>query len=132
MNLQPLLGAPIETRLHAFAALGALGLGAAQLMSTKGTMPHRIRGYVWSALMLIVAVSSFWIHSLRLIGPFSPIHLLSIFAPIMLVLAVVHARRHNVSGHRKAMTSIFFGALIVAGLFTFLPGRIMHAVVFGQ
>jgi uncharacterized membrane protein len=50
----------------------------------------------------------------------------------MLVLAVVHARRHNVSGHRKAMTSIFFGALIVAGLFTFLPGRIMHAVVFGQ
>jgi len=30
------------------------------------------------------------------------------------------------------MTSIFFGALIVAGLFTLLPGRIMHAVVFGQ
>ena len=48
------------------------------------------------------------------------------------VLAVLHARRHNVSGHRKAMTSIFFGALVVAGLFTFLPGRIMHAVVFGQ
>ncbi len=25
-----------------------------------------------------------------------------------------------------------FGALVIAGLFTFLPGRIMHAVVFGQ
>ena len=50
----------------------------------------------------------------------------------MLVLAVLHARRHNVSAHRKAMISIFFGALVVAGLFTFLPGRIMHAVVFGH
>jgi uncharacterized membrane protein len=29
------------------------------------------------------------------------------------------------------MTSIFFGALIIAGVFTFLPGRVMHAVVFG-
>jgi uncharacterized membrane protein len=47
------------------------------------------------------------------------------------VLAVLHARRHNVSAHRKAMMSIFFGALVVAGLFTLLPGRIMHAVVFG-
>ena len=46
-------------------------------------------------------------------------------------LPVLHARRHNVSGHKKAMISIFFGALVVAGLFTFLPGRIMHAVVFG-
>ena len=29
------------------------------------------------------------------------------------------------------MIGIFVGALIVAGLFTFLPGRVMHAVAFG-
>ena len=29
------------------------------------------------------------------------------------------------------MISIFGGALIIAGLFTLMPGRIMHAVVFG-
>jgi uncharacterized membrane protein len=29
------------------------------------------------------------------------------------------------------MISIFSGALVIAGLFTLLPGRIMHAVVFG-
>jgi uncharacterized membrane protein len=29
------------------------------------------------------------------------------------------------------MTSIFIGALVIAGAFTFLPGRIMHAVVLG-
>jgi uncharacterized membrane protein len=29
------------------------------------------------------------------------------------------------------MLGLFFGAPVVAGIFTFLPGRIMHAVVFG-
>jgi uncharacterized membrane protein len=28
------------------------------------------------------------------------------------------------------MTGIFFGALVIAGSFTLVPGRIMHAVVF--
>ena len=50
--------------------------------------------------------------------------------PIMLVLVVLHAGRHNVSAHGKTVTTIFFGALVIAGPFAFLPGRIMHAVVF--
>ena len=29
------------------------------------------------------------------------------------------------------MIAIFVGALVVAGVFTLVPGRIMHAVVFG-
>jgi uncharacterized membrane protein len=36
-----------------------------------------------------------------------------------------------VARHRSAMIAIFTGALVVAGLFTFVPGRIMHTVVFG-
>ena len=131
MSLTPLLDAVPPIPAHAFAAMAAFALGIVQFAAPKGTLPHRTIGWIWVLLMFAVAISSFWIHEIRLVGPFSPIHLLSIFAPVMLVLAVLHARRHNVSGHKKAMISIFFGALIVAGLFTFLPGRIMHAVVFG-
>jgi uncharacterized membrane protein len=29
------------------------------------------------------------------------------------------------------MVGLFVGALVIAGVFTFLPGRIMHAVAFG-
>lgn len=29
------------------------------------------------------------------------------------------------------MISLFTGGLVIAGLFTFVPGRIMHAVAFG-
>jgi uncharacterized membrane protein len=49
----------------------------------------------------------------------------------MLPIAVLHARRHRIAQHRFAMISIFVGALVIAGLFTFLPGRIMHAVASG-
>jgi uncharacterized membrane protein len=82
--------------------------------------------------MLTVSISAFWIHQIRLWGPWSPIHLLAIFTLIMLPIAVLNAHRHRVPQHRMAMTLIFLGALVVAGLFTLVRGRIMHAVVFGS
>ena len=132
MSFAPLLEAAPAIPLHAFAAMAAFALGLVQFAAPKGTLPHRTLGWIWVVLMAIVAVSSFWIHQIRLVGPWSPIHLLSIFTPIMLVLGVWHARRHKVRGHKITMISIFAGALVIAGLFTFVPGRIMHAVVFGQ
>jgi uncharacterized membrane protein len=30
------------------------------------------------------------------------------------------------------MTAIFLGALVIAGVFTLVPGRIMHKVVLGD
>jgi uncharacterized membrane protein len=42
------------------------------------------------------------------------------------------AHRHAVTRHRDIMVGIFLGALLIAGLFTFYPGRIMHTVVFGN
>jgi uncharacterized membrane protein len=132
MSLAPLLNAPPVIQVHAFAAMTAFALGLVQLSAPKGTLPHRTLGWTWVALMAAVAVSSFWIHELRMAGPFSPIHLISIFTLIVLPLAVLHARRHQVERHRSAMIKIFFGALVIAGAFTFLPGRIMHAVAFGN
>jgi uncharacterized membrane protein len=81
--------------------------------------------------MLIVALSSFWIHELRLWGPWSPIHLLSILTLTMLPLAIWFAHRHNVRAHKSTMIGIFSGALVIAGLFTLAPGRIIYTVVFG-
>ncbi|MDF0516242.1 DUF2306 domain-containing protein [Bradyrhizobium yuanmingense] len=131
MSLGPLFDAAPAIPLHAFAAMAAFVLGIVQLTAPKGTLPHRALGWVWVVLMLVVALTSFWIHEIRLVGPWSPIHLLSIFSLAMLVLGVMAARGHNVRRHKITMTSIFFGALVIAGLFTFMPGRIMHAVVFG-
>jgi uncharacterized membrane protein len=131
VTLAPLLNASPVIQVHAFAAMAAFALGLVQFAAPKGTLPHRTIGWIWIVLLAVVALSSFWIHEIRLVGPFSPIHLISIFTLTMLPLAVLHARRHRVERHRRAMISTFLGALLIAGLFALLPGRIMHAVVFG-
>ena len=133
MSLAPLLNAAPAIQLHAFAAMAAFVLGIVQFAAPKGTLPHRTLGWIWVVLMLVVAISSFWIHEIRLVGPWSPIHLLSVFAPVMLVLAVLSAapaqcaRAQDHDGRRS-----FSARCVLAGLFTFVPGRIMHAVVFGS
>jgi uncharacterized membrane protein len=131
MNLAPLTDAPLTIQLHAYAALAAFALGIVQLARTKGTASHRALGYVWVVLMLIVAGSSFWIHELRLWGPWSPIHLLSIFTLAMLPYGIVMARSHILNAHKRTMLGLFAGALVIAGIFTFAPGRIMYRVLFG-
>ncbi len=131
MNLAPLTTAPLPIQLHAYAAMAAFVLGVVQLAGVKGTTRHRALGYTWVGLMLIVAFSSFWVHELRLWGPWSPIHLLSIFTLAMLPLGVWRARTHAVQAHRFTMIGIFCGALLIAGLFTLAPGRIMSRVLFG-
>jgi uncharacterized membrane protein len=132
MTLQPLLDASPAIQVHAFAAMGAFALGLVQLAAPKGTLPHRTIGYVWVALMVVICGTSFWIHDLRVWGPWSPIHLLSVFTLATLPFAILHARRHRVTQHRNAMIAMFAGALLIAGLFTFMPGRIMHAVAFAN
>jgi uncharacterized membrane protein len=132
MSFAPLLEAAPAIPVHAFAAMAAFGLGLVQFALPKGTLPHRTVGWIWVALMAAVAISSLWIHQIRLLGPFSPIHLLSIFTLVMLPLAVWRAHTHQIGAHRRAMIALFAGALLIAGLFTLLPGRIMHAVLFGS
>lgn len=131
MSLAPLLSAGPIIQIHAAAAMGAFALGAVQLAAPKGTIPHRTVGWIWAVLMLAVAVSSLWIHDIRMLGPFSAIHLLSLFVLVLLPIGIWSARRHAVARHRKIMTRMFIGALIVAGFFTFMPGRIMYRVAFG-
>ena len=133
MSLEPLLQAVAPIPLHAFAAMAAFVLGVVQIAAPKGTLPHRTLGWIWVLLMLTVAISAFWIHghNFRIWRSFGPIHLLAILVLVTVPLGVWSARRHRVDAHRWTMISIFTGALVIAGVFTLVPGRIMHTVVFG-
>lgn len=131
MTLSPLLAATTAIQIHAVSAMAAFLLGAWQLLAPKGTGPHRILGWVWAGLMIVVAASGFFIHQIRVWGLWSPIHLLSILVLVMMPLGVILARTGRVSAHRWTMSLTYLGGLVVAGAFTVWPGRIMHAVVFG-
>lgn len=74
-------------------ALVAIVLGGIQLLMPKGTTLHRSLGYVWVLMMLYVSISALFIHELRLIGPFSPIHILSFVVLYSLWRAISDIRR---------------------------------------
>lgn len=131
MDLNILNTAEQPIPFHAYAAFLAVILGGIQLLRPKGTGTHKYLGYTWVVLMLWVSVSSFWIHTIKVIGPFSPIHLLSIFTIWSVFEAIRSARRGNISRHKRMMKLLYLLALIVTGLFTMLPGRTMNAVIFG-
>ena len=130
MDWRPLLAAPPPVAAHALLALSAFVLGTAQFALPKGTLRHRVMGYGWVTLMAAVALGSFGIRTLRH-GQFSFVHAISIGTLIGLPVAVLRARRHDVPRHAWTMVGLFVGALVIAGAFTLVPGRIMHGVVVG-
>lgn len=121
---------PWVVQVHIAAAVGALLLGTVQLVGIKGTGIHRLIGWTWVVAMLTVAVSSLFIRPINP-GSFSWIHLLSGWTLIALPMALFAIRRGRVANHARGMTWTFIGGLIVAGAFTFLPGRLMWEVFFG-
>ena len=131
MSLEPLLTASPVIQIHALFAGLALLIGALQLARRKGDWLHRLMGRTWVVFMAVVAGSSFFIWTIRSIGVFSPIHIISIFTLVMLWVGWQAARRGNIRRHRRVMEYLYFLALVVTGLLTFVPGRIMNRVAFG-
>lgn len=110
--------------LHLYASLLALGLGAILLLSSKGTMLHRILGSTWVLAMAFSALSSFWFGGgvLPLIGHFGPIHLLSLWVLVALAVAVVAILKGRVEQHRGWMVGAYLG-LVGAFVGSLAPGR---------
>ena len=131
MTLGPLQNAPLVVQAHAMVALFLVILTLVLFVFKRGSRFHRILGWAWVISMGCVAFSSFWISTIQQFGPFSLIHLLSVFTLGALVKNVRAARMHNVKAHQRGMKSLIFGALVVAGMFTILPGRIMFEVLTG-
>ena len=117
--------------LHAIMAMIAIILGGIQLSMKKGGPIHKLLGRIWVGIMMIVAITSFFIHEIKLWGAYSPIHLLSLLTIFTLGVGIYYVRVGNVKRHKQTMIALYFFALIVAGFFTLYPGRIMHQILIG-
>ena len=135
MTLAPLLAAPFAIKLHVFTVVPAFFLGTWLIFfSRKGARRHRAVGYVYLSLMTITAITALWIHeipAIDIVYGFGPIHIFSIVTLSGVVGALRGAWTHNIKMHRRSMLGVYIGGLLIAGTFAFLPGRIMHALVFG-
>jgi uncharacterized membrane protein len=119
---------PIALMIHVGTVVPALFLGAPILLMKKGTTLHKALGRIWASLMMITSISSFWLTGLT--GGIGPIHIFSVVTLISIPWAVYCARKGDFIRHQRAMTGPYIG-LFIAGLFSFVPGRMMGNLLFG-
>jgi uncharacterized membrane protein len=123
----------IWMQLHLATVIPAVLLGLYLLSNPKGTPQHRRLGKIWCALMVITALAALMIRGYFLPNwhGINPIHIFSALTLIGVPRIIIKARQHDVAGHERAVLSLCFGGLFVAGLFVFLPGRLMGIWLFG-
>jgi uncharacterized membrane protein len=123
---------PLAIQIHLLSVLVAVPAAVLQLALSKGGSRHRATGYIWAVAMIFAALSSFWISSMPILGPFGPIHILSVITLIGVPQAVMAARRGNIRAHKLAVLQLIGFALVGAGAFAiFSPGRILNTWFFG-
>lgn len=130
LDLGLLARQPLAIKLHIAAALIALGVGTALLIGVKGRTFHKTAGWIWIAAMAVLVISSVFIRNLNP-GGFSYFHVLSAWTAVAVPMAVVWVRQGRIARHRRTMTGVFVGGLLIAGAFTFMPGRLMWRLFFG-
>lgn len=129
MDLAPFLGRSFAVQLHLVAALLAFALGVALLARRKGGGVHKVLGRCWALLMLVAAMSSFWINGFAGNGRFGVFHLLAVVAIALLALAIWAIRSGRVRTHRFSMIGLFGGALVGAGAGALAPGRLLSQML---
>lgn len=130
MNISYLTEASLAIQIHAATALLALALGIFMWVQPKGTARHKLMGRGFVMVMLIVAISAYFIRSSQN-GDFSWIHL---FIPLTFfgtAQAIYYIRKGDIKRHIRSVQGLFFGALLIPGIFAFMPGRRLWMVFFG-
>ena len=132
MNFQAISNADPVIVVHIICGLCALVIGPIALYSNARHALHRAAGYLWVFSMILLAGTSFFIEGLEAFGRFGPIHLLSGLTLWSIFEAMRQIYRGNMILHRRIMTNLYWYGLVIAGLFNFLPGRLVNRTVLGD
>lgn len=109
-------------------------LGTILLFIKKGTHIHKGMGRVYMVLMLITATITLFMPAMvgpQFLGHFGWIHSFSFLTIYTVPTAYMAIKRGDVKAHKRKMITLYFGAIIIAGGFTFFPGRYLHQLFFG-
>lgn len=116
-------------QLHLATITAALALTPVMLLRPRGDRTHRRIGTVWVLAMFSTAALSFGIRTDHWSG-FSIIHILSTWTVIQVPIIWWSARHHQIDRHRSAVRGMVFGALLIAGFFTFPFNRMLGRWLF--
>lgn len=119
--------------VHLATIIPAVFLGLAVFVMRKGTQWHRRIGYVYLTCMMITGIVTLFMPAFvgaKLWNHFGFIHLFSLLTIWTVPRAIINARAGRIRAHKGNMIGLYIGAVIIAGVFTFMPGRYMHSVFF--
>ncbi|MCC9600054.1 DUF2306 domain-containing protein [Stieleria sp. JC731] len=122
-------------KLHLATVVPCIFLGLAVFCLRNGTVRHRTIGWVYSILMMVTSVITLLMPARagsQVILHFGMLHTFSFVTIVSIPYAIYSVRTGNLRGHKITMISTYCGAIVVAGLFTLMPGRYLHGVFFGQ
>lgn len=119
---------------HLWTVVPAFFIGTALIFMTKGTQMHRNLGRIYMILMLVTAVISLFMPAR--VGPtlfnhLGYIHFFSFLTLYLVPGAYIDVKNGNIKRHKRRMIGLYVGGLIIAGGFTFFPGRYLHEMFFG-
>lgn len=120
--------------LHLATVVPCFVIGTVLLVIKKGTTLHKSAGRVYMVLMLITAATTVFMPAK--VGPtflnhFGWIHSFSFLTLYTVPTAYLAVKKGNIKAHKRKMILLYFGAIIIAGGFTFVPGRYLYQVFFG-
>ncbi|TDB68098.1 DUF2306 domain-containing protein [Arundinibacter roseus] len=119
---------------HLLTVVPCFFLGTALIFMRKGTNLHKFLGRIYMILMVITALSTLFMPAKvgpLFFGHFGYLHLFSFLTLYSVPTAYWALKKGNVKLHKRKMILLYVGALLIAGGFTFFPGRFMHTVFFG-
>lgn len=116
--------------IHLITVLPCVVIGGVLLIIKKGTNIHKLFGWV---LMMFTALVTLFMPAQ--VGPtvlnhFGWIHLFSFLTIYTVPTALIAIKKGRINAHKRKMVLLYFGALIIAGGFTLMPGRHLHQLLF--
>lgn len=119
--------------LHLGTVVPCFFIGALLLVIRKGTRIHVNFGRIYMTLMMITACVTLFMPAEvgpRFLNHFGWIHSFSFLTIYTVPTAYWAIKRGNVKVHKRKMILLYFGAIIIAGGFTFTPGRYLYNLFF--
>jgi uncharacterized membrane protein len=121
-------------QLHLATVIPSFFIGTLLLVIKKGTGIHKIFGRVYMILMMVTALITLFMPArvgATFLNHFGWIHSFSFLTIYTVPTAYWAIKKGNVRAHKRKMILLYFGAIVIAGGFTFYPGRYLHHLFFG-
>ncbi|MGJ8604977.1 MAG: DUF2306 domain-containing protein [Marivita sp.] len=132
MTLDPFLNATLFIQAHMVSAMLGLTIGPFVLYRSRRDRVHKVLGYVWVLAMATLALSAFWIEAFWSPFYFGPLHGFAFLTLWSLWVGVRAAINRDFAKHQTVFRSLYATGLIITGFLTFLPGRTINRMVFGD